>query len=214
MELSKNQEARAFKQQVETNTEFQPVENEISPESVQHVEEETLSTLSFDDPNTNWYALYTRSRFEKIVYHHLKSNTEFKVFLPQVKIKRKWSDRLQSVIVPLLPGYVFVKMNPLDIPKVKYCRGLVRVVSFDGKPCEVSAEEIRLLEEIVTHGFPVSHHMTNCEPGDEVRIIRGPLKGWEGKVERGKGQSRIVFQITSIQQAFCVEVSLADVEKI
>ncbi|MGB4850302.1 MAG: UpxY family transcription antiterminator [Saprospiraceae bacterium] len=160
----------------------------------------------------HWYAIYTKSRFEKKVHRDLQQS-KFQVFLPLIKEIKKWSDRIKTVSVPLLPGYVFVKLDKQNIPKLFYYPGVVRLVSFESKPCEVREEEIRLLEQIIAHGFPVEHAVP-CAVGDKVRIIRGPLQGWEGKVETKKGQSRIVFQIASILQCISVEVSLGDVERI
>ncbi|MFZ1676233.1 MAG: UpxY family transcription antiterminator [Saprospiraceae bacterium] len=157
-----------------------------------------------------WYAIYTRSRFEKKVHQDLKQS-KFQVFLPLVKEIKKWSDRVKTVSVPLLPSYVFVKLNKQNIPKLFYYPGVVRLVSFESKPCEIREEEIRLLEQIMTHGFPVEK-VVPCAVGDKVRIVRGPLQGWEGKVETKKGQSRIVFQIASILQCISVEVNMGDVE--
>ncbi|HZV69381.1 MAG TPA: UpxY family transcription antiterminator [Saprospiraceae bacterium] len=160
----------------------------------------------------HWYAIYTKSRFEKKVHRDLQQS-KYQVFLPLVKEIKKWSDRIKTVNVPLLPGYVFVKLDKQNIPKLFYYPGVVRLVSFESKPCEIREEEIRLLKEITSHGFPVQQAVP-CDVGDNVRIVRGPLQGWEGKVETKKGQSRIVFQIASILQCISVEVSMGDVEMI
>ncbi|MDZ4749832.1 MAG: UpxY family transcription antiterminator [Saprospiraceae bacterium] len=162
--------------------------------------------------DAHWYAIYTRSRFEKKVHRDLEKSN-FQVFLPLIKEKKKWSDRIKTVSVPLLPSYVFVKLDRQSIPRLNYYPGVVRLVTFDRKPCEVREEEIQLLEQITTHGMNVQQAM-NCEIGDKVRITQGPLKGWEGNVEAKKGQSRIVFQIASILQCISVEVNMGDVELI
>jgi len=161
---------------------------------------------------SKWYAIYTRSNFEKKVQEDL-SKSKFETFLPLVKEIRFWSDRKKTILVPLLRSYVFVKLSSPNIQKILYYPGVIRLVSFEGKPCEVREEEIHLLENIVMHGF-VAENTANVGVGDAVRVVRGPLKGWEGKVETKKGQSRIVFQITSIGQCISVEARMGDLEKI
>lgn len=106
-----------------------------------------------------------------------------------------------------------MKLLQCQLYQLFYYPGVVRIVSFEGKPCEIKEEEIDLLEKIVTHGFQV-HHAVSCqvEVGDSVRIVRGALKGWEGKVERTSGQSRVYFQLDCIQQAISVEVATSDIE--
>jgi len=167
---------------------------------------------SLQSNGDKWYAIYTKSRFEKKIYSSLK-RSGFQTFLPLIKEKRVWSDRLKTVLTPLLPSYVFVKTSFDQIHKVYYYPGFVRFVSSEGRPCEIKEEEIGLLEKIVMHGFQVQPS-SNCSVGDEVRIIRGPFKGWEGKVVRKNGKARIVFQFIKLQQAISVEVKTCDLKKI
>jgi transcription antitermination factor NusG len=168
------------------------------------------SSIFAEDPK--WYAVYTKYRFEKKLYQDLQKS-KLQAFLPLVKEKRVWSDRLKTVLVPLLPSYVFVKLRQQNIHQIYNYPGVVRLVSFEGKPCEIKEEEIGLLEKIIAHDFPVQTTLS-CGIGDSVRIVQGPLKGWEGKVETTKGESRIVFQITSILQSISVEVEMKYVERI
>jgi transcription antitermination factor NusG len=161
--------------------------------------------------DSKWYAVYTRSRFEKKLFQNLQKSKK-QAFLPLIKEKRAWSDRMKMIMVPLLPSYVFVKLPKQDLYQIYSYPGVVRLVSFEGKPCEIREEEIGLLETIVLHGTNVKC-ASSCMVGDSVKIIQGPLTGWEGKVERLCGQSRVVFQFDSIQQAISVEVNLEDIEK-
>ncbi len=114
-------------------------------------------------------------------------------------------------MVPLLPSYVFVSLKPQHHPRLYYYPGIVTVVSFEGKPCAIREEEIRLMERIVMSGYPVQQtvHVT---AGDNVRIVRGPLRGWEGRVDAMRGQSRITFQFDSIRQSISVEVNKQDIQ--
>lgn len=172
---------------------------------------DSLSSSTALDP-MKWYALCTRSRCEKKIQLALE-RAQIQVFLPIVKEKRRWSDRLKTVTLPLLPGYIFVKSAINDLKKTLYCPGVVRVVSFCGKPCEVQESEIRLLETIVHYGLPVCN-TEPCGIGDRVRIVRGALKGWEGNVCHTQGAHRVVFLVESIGQSVSVEVGIGDVEKL
>lgn len=160
-----------------------------------------------------WYAIYTRSRFEKKIQQALQ-NSKLQAFLPLIKEKRKWSDRLKTVQMPLLPSYVFVKLPVQHLQQVYYYPGVVRVLTFEGKPCEIKEEEIGLLEHISKYGIGIKNTTLTCRIGDAVQIVRGPLQGWEGKVEHTLGQSRVVFQFESLQQCISVEVSVEDLVKI
>jgi len=132
--------------------------------------------------------------------------------LPLIQENRVWSDRVKQISVPLFPGYVFVKHCAEGMQQVYYHPGVVRLVGFGGKPCEIREEEISLMERIVAHGLLAFNTPATCTKGDQVKVVRGPLKGWEGFVTHLKGQSRILFQISGILQGVSVEVDMGDVE--
>src|SRR5512139_3690121 len=79
-----------------------------------------------------WYAIYTNPRAEKQVRDRLME-AGVQVFLPLQKTYRIWSDRKKLVEVPLLSSYVFVKVTPLEFPKVYQSSGVVRFITFEGQ---------------------------------------------------------------------------------
>ena len=159
----------------------------------------------------NWYCIYTKSRLENKLYQALLKS-EFQAFLPMIKVKRVWSDRIKTLSVPLLPSYVFIRICSSRIYQLYAFPGFIRMVSFNGKPCVIRAVEISLLEQVEKYGFD-SQIISICERGDWVRVIRGPLKGYEGRVEYQKGNTRITFQLDSLDKSVSVELGMADVEK-
>lgn len=157
-----------------------------------------------------WYAIYTKSRFEKKLQVALHRNG-FESFLPLIKVKRKWSDRDKIVKVPLLPGYVFVKAMPDMFSKIYSLPGFVRFVTFDGNPSIIKESELKLLKLIISNGNNVQKTIS-CNVGDYVRINSGPFSGWEGFVARKVGKNRIIFQLESIRQLISVEVEITELE--
>ncbi|MCF8146871.1 MAG: hypothetical protein K9N21_23440, partial [Deltaproteobacteria bacterium] len=55
-----------------------------------------------------WYALHTRSRFEQKVYEGLCGKS-LEAFLPRIQVMSRRKDRRKKILVPLIPGYVFVR---------------------------------------------------------------------------------------------------------
>lgn len=161
---------------------------------------------------SKWYAIYTKSRFEMKLYQALQ-NSGFSVFLPLIKEKRIWSDRVKSVTIPLLPSYLFIKL-PKNQNHLIYCYpGFVKFVKFEGKCCEINEKEIGLLKNIERYGLNAETNKNNYHTGDLVRVIKGPLVGCEGKIDRTKG-SRVIFQLDSIHQCVSVELCSDFIERI
>ncbi len=171
-----------------------------------------LTTTKAYIETPHWYAIYTKSRFEKKIFTALQKKS-IQAFLPLLKEKRRWSDRIKTIQVPMLPSYVFVRLCESQFTKLYYLPGFVRLVSFEGKPCIIKAKEIELMEQITRHGLAVKKANV-CEIGDVVRIVNGPLKGWEGTIEQKMGKDRILFYLDGVQQVISIAVEAGDVERI
>jgi transcription antitermination factor NusG len=58
----------------------------------------------------NWYALYTKPRWEKKI-HKLLQQKGIESYCPLNKVRRKWSDRIKVVEEPLFKSYIFVRVE-------------------------------------------------------------------------------------------------------
>ena len=61
-----------------------------------------------------WYAVYTTSRAEKKVKQRL-DESGIENYLPLRTEIRIWSDRKKKVSLPLIPGYIFVRIAVEDM---------------------------------------------------------------------------------------------------
>ena len=159
-----------------------------------------------------WYAVCTRSRQEKVTAAMLET-LGVSHFLPLVTQERHWSDRKKMILVPIFPGYLFVRIAAMSDVKLRVLT-LPGVVSFVGNqngPSAVSEHEIqnlRLLLSGCNECFPCPF----LKAGDTVRIIRGPLAGLEGVFVRSGARSRVVVSVQTIQRSIAVDVAINDVE--
>jgi transcription antitermination factor NusG len=129
-----------------------------------------------------WFALYTESRQEKKVTARLvKLGVE--VYCPMVIQERQWSDRKKKVEVPLLPSYVFVKLEFHDREFVFQVSGIVRYLYWLGKPAIVKDSEIEVMQKWLQEKV-VSFEVSGIQPGSEYEIPSGPFIGQKGKVDK------------------------------
>jgi transcription antitermination factor NusG len=154
----------------------------------------------------NWYALYTKSRHEKLINSELnKRNIES--FLPTRKIKRRWSDRIKTIEEPLFKSYIFVKTElparKTDILKIK---GAVKFVSAGVSPVPIDENVIHALQNLVQHDIAIDP-FPYLEKGDRVIIKSGPFKNTEGFIVRkDEKKCRLVISITAIKSSVAVEI--------
>lgn len=161
------------------------------------------------DGSSRWYAIYTLARHEKVIADRL-IHREVETFLPLYRAVRRWNRRLAEVELPLFPGYVFVKMFIKNRVRVLSHPGVIRLVSFNGRPVNLPDQEIDALRSSLA--------VCNAEPypflsaGRQVRIKSGPLAGLQGRVLRRKGKLRVVVSIELIERAIVLELDAADAQ--
>ena len=160
--------------------------------------------------DAQWFAIWTRSRHEKMVRDQLALK-DVEVFLPTITKWSRWKDRKKAIDWPLFPGYCFARFDSSDRLPVLKVEGVVTIVGTDGVPSPIPAVEIdsirRLLEsELSFDPCPL------IKEGMMVEVRSGPLKGVVGRLIRKGAHARLVLSVDLIGQAVSVEVDAADVK--
>jgi len=162
-----------------------------------------------------WYALYTRSHCEQLVYEQLAAKG-FHLLLPKMQV---WSQRAgvrHRIAVPMFPGYLFLHslVDSAIYLEVRQVRGLVRILGQGwDRLAVVPAEEIQAIYAVLHSRLPVHPHPYLRE-GQRVRVMRGLLSGVEGILVGGKAnKGRLVLSVELLQQSVAVEVDCSDVEQ-
>jgi transcription antitermination factor NusG len=146
-----------------------------------------------------WKAIYVTSRSEKKVLEKL-TERGIEAYTPIKKTWRQWSDRKKLVEIPILNGYVFVKLNDLERDQVFFVNGVVQYVRFNGQDAVIRAEEINTLKNIVALGYDIETDANKEFPtGTKVMIMQGPLKGVEGIVKALDQEDWLFVQLEGIQ---------------
>lgn len=162
-----------------------------------------------------WYALHTRSRFEQKVYDGLCGKS-IETFLPKVEVMSRRKDRRKKILVPILPGYVFVQtdLEPEGYWNIIKTVGVVRMIGFEGKPVPASEKEIEALM-ILNGTNRTVQNRSFIKRGDRVMIMEGPLKGLVGFYLRHKGQSdKVIVNVELLHRSLAVEIEDWTLEKI
>jgi transcription termination/antitermination protein NusG len=158
-----------------------------------------------------WYALYTRSRFEKRLLSEL-SDRSIEVFLPMREVLSRWKDRRKRVWFPLFPGYIFV--HHIDTPENRFrvlnIPGAVRFVGNRGFAEPVPDRQIESVRRFLESELSLDPY-PYIQVGQRVEVTAGPLKGIQGILIKKKGRFRFVIQVDLIRQAVSVEIDASDV---
>jgi transcription antitermination factor NusG len=158
------------------------------------------------DSNTEalWYALRVRTKCEKVVVGALRQR-DIVNFLPLYKTKTQWSDRVKTSFVPLFPGYVFAKLNGLELHSVGRVIDCMYVVGRGNVPEALEESEVDAVKRLVAEGAGVGP-WPFCTAGQTVEVTRGPLAGLRGVLLRSAGKDRLIISLPILQRSVATEI--------
>lgn len=168
-----------------------------------------------------WYVVHTYSGYEDKVASTLRTTVEnrnlqdyfFDVKVPVEIVEEKTDDgKIKEVKHKIYPGYVFIKMIHTDDTwyVVKSIRGCTGFVGPSSKPVPLSEEEVyrigvekRVVKEV------------DFGPGDQVRILEGPLEDFVGIVQEvDQKNEKVKVTVSMFGRDTMADCDLYQVEKI
>lgn len=154
--------------------------------------------------DAHWFALRVRSGSEKLVAT-IAGNKGVEHFLPVYQSRRRWSDRVKSVELPLFPGYLFCRLNPRYRLPVLTIPGVQHFVGVGKAPIAIEDAEIAAIETAIRAGLR-TEPWPYLTAGQRVRVERGPLEGLEGILIEVRKQQRIVVSVQLLMRSVAVEI--------
>ena len=91
--------------------------------------------------------------------------------------------------------------------------GVAGFVGFQGFPEAIPEDEIEAVRRLVTSDLRYDPHPFLAE-GMLVEVVRGPLTGIRGRIERKDRTTKLVLAVTLIRQATALEIHPADVKPV
>lgn len=143
---------------------------------------------------SGWYVVHTQVNREPLAARHL-ARQGFEVFLPRVRKTRRHARRVESVLAPLFPRYLFVRVD------VGACRwraingtvGVAHIVSFGGEP---TAMPVGAVENILSRADPsgaIKPPPRTFRAGERLRIVDGAFAEHVGTFESMAERDRVTL---------------------
>ncbi len=154
--------------------------------------------------NSSWFAIRVKSRCEWAVSDALRQKG-FEEFLPLYWSRRRWSDRVKVLQLPLFSGYLFCRFAPADRVPILSTPGVVLIVGSGKTPLPIDSKEVESIRAAVNSGQKIVP-WPQLEIGRTVRIEEGSLRGLEGVLLRFKGTNQLILGVRLLQRAVAVEV--------
>jgi transcription elongation factor/antiterminator RfaH len=178
----------------------------------------TNPTNSIDptDPSnqTLWYVIHTKPGNEDRVRINLH-NQEIETFSPLLETYQYCNGRMIPKIKPLFPNYLFARLDlELHYYKVKWTRGVNRILGSGNEPIPISLKVIQTIQERSGKGNVVKLE-DELKDGDMVQVNSGPFKSLRGvfqKMMSSKGRVRILLSLIGVDVP--VQISRWQIKKV
>jgi len=160
-----------------------------------------------------WYGVRVRPKSEARASCELSARG-LEAFLPTRRLRRRWSDRMKTLDVPVFPGYLFCRFDAGERTRVLDAPAVIQVLGVGGTPTPVSETEIQAIQTMVTSRLLLTP-WPYLRSGQRVRIDHGPLAGVDGIVAKAEdGKPRVVVSVTLLQRSVAAEVERDWIEPI
>lgn len=160
-----------------------------------------------------WYVFYLRPRTENKVCRSL-TTLGYEFFLPVVPTIRTWKNRQKrKILLPLFPNYLFVYTYEHELYLIRQLPHVVSYIASGGKPSTISEKEIEGIRKVLGLECPVTVERKFFK-GEGVRIISGPLTGYEGILVKQHSQTQFGIQLKAINHTVFIDTTRFQLEKI
>jgi len=162
--------------------------------------------IIFDAPDhiLGWFAFRVRPRHEKSVSLCLRDKGE-ECFVPLVRKKRIWANRVAYVELPLIVGYVLCRSYRFGMLSILKTPGVVDVVRVGNAPVAIPDAEMSALERAINAAVPIEP-CPYVEVGQRVKIQSGPLAGVVGIVSDRKKSDQLILSVSLLRRSVLVQI--------
>ena len=163
--------------------------------------------------NSSWAVVRSKPRQERRAANNLQAQG-YETLLPLQDVTVRRSKKLVDMSVPLFPGYLFVQMSEHCSRSILSTFGVSQLITGEGgKPKKIDP---KIIDEITKHCDGTGHYSNPAylEPGENVKLVRGPFESAIVKVQSLQSEERIWVFLELMGQSVKVSVSRADVLKV
>ena len=161
----------------------------------------------------DWLVASTHPHKEQLALDYL-ARQGFHAYFPRIRKRIRHARRLQDVLRPLFPGYVFIQFDPKwgqwrSIASTLGVRSLIRFGEIPGTVPDQFVAGLCAAEEGGAVALPRARE--SYQPGEKVRVRDGPFDGLIATVLAAHDRDRIVVLMEFLQQSVRVRLRLNEV---
>jgi len=160
-----------------------------------------------------WFAVYTRSKSEKVVKQLLDAKG-IENYLPLLNVTRRYTRKIKQLQLPLISCYIFVKIVKDQYVPVLETENVVKFIRFSKNLIAIPDEEIDIMRRVVGEVKEVEAEMGVMKEGDLVEIIGGRLTGIKGRLVERQGKKKMVVALENIGYSLSMTIDASLLRKV
>lgn len=160
-----------------------------------------------------WYLVYCKPRQELTARRNLERQG-YATYLPLARQGRRRGGRVSSVVAPMFPRYLFIRLNEQtdNWGPIRSTIGVVSLVRFGALPAAVPDRLVALLRAREDEKGIQVLPLAQFRRGAKVRITDGGFAGYEGVFLARSGRERVTVLLEVLGRHTRATVELASIE--
>ena len=140
-----------------------------------------------------WYAVNTKANSELLAAQQLR-NQGIEVYLPRFAKTRKHARKVENILAPLFPRYLFVR---LDLSNARWRAvnstiGVARLVCFGDVPARVLDSVIEEIKKRANENGTIELNSNRYQKGQKVRVATQLIGEFEAIFDDMPSKERVV----------------------
>lgn len=162
---------------------------------------------------TLWYAVHTQPRLEMKALAHLRRQN-YQTYLPLLRRKIRHARRVEQVLRPFFPRYLFVALNleQQGWRSIRSTIGVSDIVRFGEQPTPLPPGVIDTLKSYEDAGGAIEAPRKMINKGDKVSVLEGPFSRLLGLCEAVTDSERVMVLLDLLGRKVRVSLSADAVE--
>ena len=164
---------------------------------------------------SQWYVVHCRVSSEQRAEINLRRQ-DYEVWLPMYHKTRRHARRVETVLRPLFPRYLFVR---LDLSSQSWrpilsTFGVHNIIADGDGPLAIGDDPIAALRKRADSEGVFEIARSAFKPGEEVRVQGGPMANLEGIFQAELDSDRVLILLKLMGREVRVSVAGDDVEPV
>lgn len=161
-----------------------------------------------------WFLIYTKVRQERVAATNL-IRQGYEIYLPFSKQRKTKRQKRQSVIEPLFPRYLFIRIDTgiEDLRPIRSTIGVSHLVRFGDSPAQVPQDLIDSIQANADEEGYICLDDEDFAKGERVRVAAGPLFGSQGIFLEKKASDRVVLLLDIVGRQTRTTLKATEIEK-